>query len=343
MKRSWLKHIRADRVVAFPRDYGLWRRKVLTQQQYLTACEHAYKNKLELYTSVYSDYEIANQLVTELFYDIDVEHASRVPYIDIYFSREIMIDIPYLSDHNIINLKTQKLYGLRRLDDVELIAQLEPIIRAVRSLYSGRRGVHLHVDLNPVRVADLRRAAEYVAELLGIADIVDKQVLGDWKRVSRVPGSYHKLTGNECVLLSESTDAELTQLLSELLREKFTVKTHSYTVPMSCEAHEVVAVLGEPPPCISFIVGQLQAGQEVSHEARLHLGSYLMRIGLKPEEAVVLFSTAPDYNESMTLYQLQWLSKHNYKMYSCMKAKQYGLCPLPLDGCKYSPSPNWFF
>jgi hypothetical protein len=339
MKKHWLNHIRAERIVAFPRDYGLWRRKLLTQQQYLTACTHAHENKLELYTSVYGDYEVANQLVTELFYDIDVEHIDTPRSTEHISDRQIMID----HDHNIINLKTQsRQYSSSRPDVVELIAQLEPIVNVVRSLYSGRRGVHLHVDLNPVRVIDLRRAAEYVAELLGIADIVDKQVLGDWRRISRVPGSYHKLTGNECVLLNPSTDTELTQLLTELLHERFTVKTHSYTVPLSSEVRETAAVLGEPPPCISFLLGQLQAGQTLTHEGRLHLGAYLIRIGLKPEEAAVLYSRLPDYDVTTTSYQLQWICRHNYKMYSCAKAKQYGLCPLPVEECRYAPSPNWW-
>jgi DNA primase large subunit len=272
---------------------------------------------------VYSDYEISNQLVTELFYDIDVDHVDtrRVTLDD---QRKIMIDI-------------------NRADVVELIVQLEPIISKVRTLYSGRRGVHLHIDLYPVRVVDLRRASEHVAELFGIIDVVDKQVLGDWRRVARVPYTYHKLTGQECVLLNPTTDAELMKTFSELLHEKFASKTCSYTVPMPSETREVATVLGEPPPCISYLLGQLSAGQNLSHQARLHLGVYLLRIGLKPDEAAILFKPSPDFNYKISCYQLRWLYEHNYKMYSCEKAKQYGLCPLPVDGCKYAPSPNWWF
>jgi hypothetical protein len=246
-----------------------------------------------------------------------------------------------LYNHNsynikIINLQTQ-------VDVVELIVHLEPIINVVRSLYSGRRGVHLHVDLEPIRIADLRGASEYVAEILGIADIVDKQALGDWRRISRVPGSYHKVTGNECVLLNPKTDPELSRQLSTLLSEKFSVHNQNYTVPMPSEVREIVSELGEPPPCISYILGQLLAGQNLTHAARIHLGSYLLRIGLTPKEALVLYSRVPDFDTTVTHYQLQWLQSHNYKMYRCDKAKQYGLCPLPLNNCKYYPSPNWWF
>ena len=333
MIQHWLAHIRTDRVVAFPRDYGLYRRKLLTQKQYLTSCEHAHKNKLEMYTAVLSDYEINNQLITVLYYDIDVDHIDSLSY---SLAHDFMID-------RLSNLSYSLSYNKNIHDVVELIVQLEPVISVVRALYSGRRGVHLHVDLEPVRVVDLRRAAVYVAELLGIADMVDKQVLGDWKRVSRVPGSYHKLTGNMCVLLNAKTDTELSHLLSTLLAEKFAVKSQCYTVPMPSETREVVSVSGEPPPCISYIVGQLLSGQNITHAARLHLGAYLIRVGLNPVEAAALFRRVPDFNESTTLYQLQWIQKHDYKMYSCVKARQLGLCPLPLENCKYYPSPNrWF-
>jgi hypothetical protein len=232
--------------------------------------------------------------------------------------------------------------GSCRLDVVELIVRLESIIKAIRTVYSGRRGIHLHIDLEPIRVTDLRRAAEYTAELLGIADYVDKQVLGDWRRLSRVPGSFHRISGSECVYINPSTNPELTRLLSEVLHEKFTHKVNNYVVPLPSETREKVTVLGEPPPCISYLIGRLVAGQDISHAGRLHLGAYLMRIGLTPDEASILYSKCSDFAQTTTYYHLQWLSRHNYKMYSCEKARMYGLCPLPADGCKYFPSPNWF-
>jgi hypothetical protein len=307
-------------------------------------------NKLEHYTSVYSDYEIDNKLVSELFFDIDVDQVESV-------RRQINIDRDrVMIDHNIdlynnFNLKTQRerealVDSSHRPDVVELIVQLEPIINVVRALYSGRRGVHLHVDLNPIRIADLRRAAIYVAELFGITDTVDKQTLGDWKRLCRVPYSYHGLSGQQCVVLNATTDTQLSHTLSELLHEKFAAKSsfNSYTVnAVNVDRRDDVYTLGEPPPCISYILGQLSAGIELTHQARLHLGAYLLKLGLKPDEAAVLFKTSPDFDYTVSYAHLRWMYEHNYKMYSCEKAKMYGLCPLPVDGCKYAPSINWSF
>jgi hypothetical protein len=349
-RQVWLKHVRIDQVIAFPRDFTLHRHKLYSEKQYLTSCEHAHRNRLELYTSVLSDYEVANNLVTTLFYDIDADHLEPSDLKPFRSRSEVKSNSisTSLLNNRINNIGSpgglsDYYLNLRRVEVVELIVALEPVISKVRSVFSGRRGVHLYVDLNPVRVIDLRGASEYVAEVLGIRDIVDRQVLGDWRRMSRVPGSYHRVTGNECVVLNPSTDPELTRILSELIYEKFVAKSKSFEVPMPREMQETISVQGEPPPCISFLTGQLLSGQNLKHEARIHLGTYLLRLGLKPEEIAVLFRKVPDFNESTTLYQLRWLQKHNYKMYSCMKARQYGLCPLPLETCKYYPSPNWWF
>jgi hypothetical protein len=298
----WLRHIRSDKVVAFPRDFSLYRRKILSQSHYLTLAKQANKNKLELFISVYSDYEVQNCLVTTLFYDIDLEE-----------------------------------------DVLEFISKYESILNKVRAYYSGRRGVHIYVDLEPIRIGDLRRASEHMAELLGIIDYVDKHVLGDWRRMSRVPYSYHTKSGNMCDVINPSTDSSLSRELTQLL-EKFKLKSQRYVVNIPQETREVVSQLGEPPPCISFLLSQLISGVDLSHAARIHIGAYLMNLGLKPEEAGILFANVSDYNEQITLYQLRWLREHSYKMFRCEKAKQYGLCPLGMfEVCQYYPTPNRFF
>jgi len=301
IKGEWLKHVRAHLVIAFPRDRGLYRRKFISQEQYLTACDYAYRNRLELFTSVLSDYEIKNQIVSCIFYDIDVDY-----------------------------------------DVLDLVNKLQPIIEKVRTVYSGRRGLHLYIDLKPVKVCDLRRASKHVAEFLGVLDFVDRQTLGDWRRISRVPYSYHGVTGNMCTVLNGTTDAELSEILSEMLSMKFKVK-ENYEIYTPLQPPEIVYCNGEPPPCVTFLLGQLMSGYNLTHAARLHIGSFLMKLGLTPEEACIIFSNVPDFSREYTLYQLRWLRDRNYNMYSCVRAKEYGLCPLPMNICKYYPTPNSFF
>jgi hypothetical protein len=359
---EWLKHIRADRTVAYPRDIGRWRGKLLTQAQYLTACRHAHRNRLELFTSVYSQHEVENQLITELFYDIDLEARPPAP---IYIHPQSILSEGVQREHSSTHPSSPPtcssssshpsilpsppfppppfLSPSAPHDVLDLVSGLGPLVSAVRTVFSGRRGIHLHVDLDPVRVSDLRGASLYVAEALGIADLVDRRALGDWRRLCRVPGSYHGSTGAQCISLSLETNPELRGILSQVLHERFPLRSRPYSLQMPPEVKEVFVELGEPPPCASFLLSKLLAGEDLPHEARLHLGSYLMKLGLTPEEASVLFSRLPDFRERVTLYQLRWMGSRGYMMYSCKRAKELGLCPHPLDICRYYPSPNLFF
>jgi len=331
MNETWLRHIRARDVIAFPRDYTLYRRKLLTERQYLTVCWNSHKNRLELFTSVYSQYEIDNCLASTLFYDLDLDYNIRT------YNNTLTYNVRIINEDDI---------GRNILLDniLQLVSLHNSLLESTRSLYTGHRGVHIYVDLTPVRVQDLRGAAVFVAELLGIKDYVDKLVLGDWKRLSRVPGSFHAKTGEECIVINAETNGELKDILTKIVRDKFGSKSNtSFKVHIPDEHYDKVMTLGEPPPCILYLLGRLFAGQELSHQARLHLAAYLLRLGLTPEEAAILYSSQPDYNMSVTLYQLRWLQERDYKMYSCPKARELGLCPLPLQHCKYYPSANWWF
>jgi len=158
--------------------------------------------------------------------------------------------------------------------------------------------------------------------------------------MSRVPYTYHRVTGNEVVPVSSSTSPELSVEVREVL-SKFVVKRPGILIPYQLPT--VVVEVGDPPDCIKYILARALSGINLRHEERLHLASFLLRLGLRPEEAVVMFTNMPDYSSSITLYQLRGLASRDYKMYSCEKAKQLGLCPLPTINCKYYPSPNRFF
>jgi hypothetical protein len=304
--RLWKRHLRDDVVIAFPRDVTLTRTKLLDKGQYLTSCSLANKNRLELFTSVYSDYEVENSIASTLFYDIDVDHVLK-------------------------NGKSLTVY--------DFVADSKPLLDQVRTVYSGRRGVHIYVDINPVRVGDLSRAAEYVAELLGIKDYVDRQAMGDWRRMSRVPFSYHSATGDECVVITPTTNTKLAEEITHILASKFGSVSKSFSVKIDDRIKDTLYVNGTPPPCVLYLFGR----RDLPHQARLHLGSYLLQLGLTPEEAVVIFAPMEDFKPETTLYYLRWLDERKYHMYSCEKARALGLCPLNCQHCEYYPTPNNFF
>lgn len=95
----------------------------------------------------------------------------------------------------------------------------------------------------------------------------------------------------------------------------------------------IVPVKGEEnyPPCIRKIIADLRASLNVPHTGRWALAVYLISIGVKTDEIVSLFATAPDYDDKVTRYQVEYAKKRSYKMPSCLSMDSYGLrvsdCP----------------
>ena len=86
----------------------------------------------------------------------------------------------------------------------------------------------------------------------------------------------------------------------------------------------------EYPPCIKHAIEILEKGENLSHSGRFMLGTYLLAKGQQVEQIAPLFKNAPDYNEKVTLYQLNHLagksSTTQYTCPSCEKLKTQNLC-----------------
>lgn len=89
------------------------------------------------------------------------------------------------------------------------------------------------------------------------------------------------------------------------------------------------------PPCIRKMIGDLRASLNVPHTGRWALAVYLNNIGVKTDEIVNLFASAPDYDERVTRYQVEYAKKRGYKMPTCLSMDSYGLrineCPCIMD------------
>ncbi|MGD1836500.1 MAG: DNA primase [Nitrososphaeraceae archaeon] len=90
-------------------------------------------------------------------------------------------------------------------------------------------------------------------------------------------------------------------------------------------------IVTEYPPCIKHAYDLLKNGENLPHSARFMLATYMLAIGKSVEEIVTLFSTAPDYNEKITRYQVEHLagekgSHTKYSVPSCSKLSNENLC-----------------
>ena len=88
---------------------------------------------------------------------------------------------------------------------------------------------------------------------------------------------------------------------------------------------------GEYPPCIKHAINVLEKGENLPHSGRFMLATFLLSKGQSVQQIAPLFKNAPDYNERVTLYQLNQLngtsgSGTKYSCPSCEKLKTQNLC-----------------
>jgi len=85
------------------------------------------------------------------------------------------------------------------------------------------------------------------------------------------------------------------------------------------------------PPCMKEILRMIQSGENVPHMGRFSFVAFMHSLGASREDIFKLFSSAPDFDEERTRYQIDHItgriSSTEYSPPSCEKMKTYGLCP----------------
>ena len=91
------------------------------------------------------------------------------------------------------------------------------------------------------------------------------------------------------------------------------------------------------PPCMYQLLAAVQAGENVSHNGRFALVSFLHNIGMSNDEIYNVFGTVPDFAESKTRYQIEHITgkigSTEYTPPECATMKTLGLCPGPDETC----------
>lgn len=142
-----------------------------------------------------------------------------------------------------------------------------------------------------------------------------------------------------------------TSEMAELLRERIRVvvgRDLPLNVPASlCDTlkpytDELAAVLREKtleefgevdetsfPPCIAALITAVTASTNLSHMGRFALTAFLHNIGLSTTQIAEVFQRAPDFDLSMTMYQVEHISGRSgteYTAPSCATMRTYGIC-----------------
>ena len=84
------------------------------------------------------------------------------------------------------------------------------------------------------------------------------------------------------------------------------------------------------PPCIRKMQRTLQHGENLSHAGRFCLAAFLHRVGADEETIVDSYRGAPDFDESITRYQVEHITHRDggrgYEPPECGTLRSHGLC-----------------
>ncbi|HDN73403.1 MAG TPA: DNA primase regulatory subunit PriL [Archaeoglobus sp.] len=201
---------------------------------------------------------------------------------------------------------------------------------------------------------------KFVAKDLGIKLKNWNVHVSDYVRVSsRIKDEKWKLV-NRTIRNGyvESSRREIERIIQEMLRIKLFRKIQNTTLEklISNELEEIKRRVRREskkmrlelksskvelrcfPPCMKEILAELQKGMNVPHSARFALTSFLLNIGMGPEEVIRLFKTAPDFDEERTRYQVEHIAgkrgrRVEYSPPSCDTMRTYQNC---IADCKVS-------
>ncbi len=162
-----------------------------------------------------------------------------------------------------------------------------------------------------------------------------------WKLVNRIMDQgYVEVTKEEFSrLIQEAVRTKIIDSLPMKLPASICTPLERYLVDIRSEVNEVkskfeVEGFGEVksecfPPCIAYLISNVQKGINLPHTARFALTSFLVSIGMTPEEVVKLYANSPDFAEDKTRYQVDHIFGSSGKKYTppaCSTMQTYGNC-----------------
>jgi len=193
--------------------------------------------------------------------------------------------------------------------------------------------------------------------LLNTTNLRDKK----WKLVNR-------LLSNGNVYLTRN---ETARLLSEEVRRHIEKKLETKELPifppniieiaekikkLSIEKIGKTEMEGFPktivkpafPPCIKALYEAVSTGRHLSHVGRFTLTSFLINIGMSPENVIELFKQFSDFNERLTCYQVEHIagergSRTRYTSPKCDTLKTHGVCVNPDEICQKIRHPLGYY
>jgi DNA primase large subunit len=102
------------------------------------------------------------------------------------------------------------------------------------------------------------------------------------------------------------------------------------------------------PPCIKELYDATTSGHHISHIGRFALTSFLVSIGMTPENVTDLFRSFSDFNEKMTRYQVEHIAgergtRTKYLPPRCDTLRTHGVCHSTEEDCRRIRHPLTYY
>ncbi len=141
--------------------------------------------------------------------------------------------------------------------------------------------------------------------------------------------------------IEKRLDVKLPKYPPELIVAAERVKKLASEVIGQMEIEELPKVVVQTafPPCINALYEAASSSHHLSHIERFTLTSFLVNIGMSPEKVNELFKIFSDYNERLTLYQIEHIagergSGTHYIPPQCSVLQTHGVCKNKDDLCR---------
>jgi hypothetical protein len=293
---------------------------------------------------------------------------------------KLFFDFDYADKHSVKELearikdpkKREAIYEKRKIDmkfEVEFFLNKLQGRRIVPLVVKTRKGFHVYIYLDQVYPLsidneDLLKEVYYQLQYNFMRDkkggykYLDNSVIGDVKRMCRIPTSVHEVSGEECFVVERIVNGNVIPAKfrgidhfrlnglksSDWLRaidSAFRAIKRREEVALKEEAARIKEMeehKGEPEytpeirPCFKR---RMETG-EMGHQMRLALELEAYWAGYKTKEAMMeLFKCFHDYDEQKTRDQVEWFFRNRvpdidkskrWKPYRCSTLEELNLC-----------------
>jgi DNA primase large subunit len=207
-----------------------------------------------------------------------------------------------------------------------------------------------------VHEADPGASADYRIDVGSYLELAADERGDDWRLVNRpLADGQVPLDEAELLVLLRSAVRRRVEdglpfpvpgaIAEELGEEEERVRELLADLDLTREIDTVVPELF--PPCMRYLLDQVQKGEHLEHHSRFAIAAFLTGIGMTTDEIVELFQVNPGFGEEQTRYQVDHIrgatSPTSYSTPSCATMQSYGDCVNMDDLCEQISHPMAYY